>query len=126
MSVPSYGSSLTDPAGSGALVAAVAWLQGTLLGTVATTVAVVAIASVGFGMLTGRMDLRRGITVITGCFILFGATSIVAGLQATMLGTGSSEITYPPPIVQVPAPRAAFGSPSARYDPYAGASVPSE
>ena len=36
-----------DP-GSNALTAALAWLQGTLLGTVATTVAIVAVAAVGF------------------------------------------------------------------------------
>lgn len=75
--------SITDPAGSGALVGAVSWLQGTLLGTVATVVAVIAVASVGFMMLTGRLNWRYGITVIIGCFILFGAGSIVAGIQQT-------------------------------------------
>lgn len=73
----------SDPAGSGAIVGAVSWLQGTLLGTVATVVAVIAVASVGFLMLTGRMNWRYGATVILGCFILFGATSIVAGIQST-------------------------------------------
>ncbi len=75
--------SLADPAGSGVLVAAVNWLQGTLLGTVATVVAVIAVASVGFLMLTGRINWRYGATVILGCFILFGAASIVAGIQST-------------------------------------------
>jgi type IV secretion system protein VirB2 len=74
---------LADPAGSGALVNAVRWLQGTLLGTVATVVAVIAVASVGFLMLTGRINWRYGATVIIGCFILFGAASIVAGIQST-------------------------------------------
>jgi type IV secretion system protein VirB2 len=71
-----------DPAGSGAVVGAMRWLQGTLLGTVATTLAVIAIAFVGMMMLTGRMNWRHGATVIVGCFILFGATSIVAGIQS--------------------------------------------
>lgn len=75
--------SLADPAGSGVVVSAVRWLQGTLLGTVATVVAVIAVASVGFLMLTGRMNWRYGATVILGCFILFGAASIVAGIQST-------------------------------------------
>ena len=70
-----------DPAGSGPIVAAVSWLQGTLLGNVATAVAVMAVAAVGFGMLTGRMNWRFGATVIIGLFILFGAASIVAGIQ---------------------------------------------
>jgi len=73
--------SYSDPAGSGVVVSAVNWLQGTLLGTVATVAAVIAVASVGFLMLTGRINWRHGATVILGCFILFGAASIVAGIQ---------------------------------------------
>ena len=75
--------SLADPQGSGVIVAAVRWLEGTLLGTIATVVAVIAVASVGFLMLTGRINWRYGATVILGCFILFGAASIVAGIQST-------------------------------------------
>ncbi len=72
----------SDPRGSGPILAAVNWVQGTLLGNVATAVAVIAVAIVGFMMLTGRMNWRHGITVILGCFILFGAAAIVAGIQA--------------------------------------------
>ncbi|TXC68323.1 type VI secretion protein [Sphingorhabdus soli] len=72
-----------DPEGSGVLVGAVRWVQGTLLGTFATVVAVIAVAVVGFMMLTGRINWRYGATVILGCFILFGAASIVAGIQST-------------------------------------------
>jgi type IV secretion system protein VirB2 len=72
-----------DPAGSGPIVNALHWIQGTLLGTVATVVAVIAVATVGLLMLTGRMNWRYGATVILGCFILFGAASIVAGIQST-------------------------------------------
>lgn len=75
----SYG----DPAGSGPVVGALHWLQSTLLGTVATVAAVIAVAAVGFMMLTGRINWRYGATVILGCFILFGAASIVAGIQAS-------------------------------------------
>jgi len=75
-----------DPQGSGPVVAALGWLQGTLMGTVATTVAVMAVAAVGFMMLTGRMNWRFGATVIIGVFILFGATSIVAGIQSAAGG----------------------------------------
>jgi type IV secretion system protein VirB2 len=71
-----------DPQGSSPIVAALAWLQGTLLGNVATAVAVIAVAMVGFMMLTGRMNWRFGATVIIGCFILFGAGTIVAGIQS--------------------------------------------
>lgn len=75
-----------DPEGSGVIVGAVNWLQGTLLGTVATVAAVIAIAAVGFMMLTGRINWRHGAVVVLGCFILFGAASIVAGIRAAASG----------------------------------------
>lgn len=75
-----------DPAGSGPIVGAFHWLQSTLLGTVATVAAVVAVASVGFLMLTGRINWRYGGTVILGCFVLFGAASIVGGIQSAASG----------------------------------------
>jgi len=78
----------TNPQGSGPILAAVGWIQGTMLGNVATAVAVVAVAIVGFMMLTGRMNWRHGITVIIGCFVLFGAASIVAGIQAAARAAG--------------------------------------
>jgi type IV secretory pathway VirB2 component (pilin) len=121
MIAASYSYSLTDPPGSSVLVAAVWWLEGTLLGTVATTVAVVAIASIGLMMLTGRMNLRHGVTVVIGCFILFGARSIVAGLRADG-GAGADAYAYqpapapPPPPIPLPPP--------ANPDPYAGAAMP--
>lgn len=71
-----------EPAGAGPIVSALTWVRDTLLGQVATTVAVIAVAMVGFMMLTGRMNWRFGATVILGCFILFGAASIVAGIQS--------------------------------------------
>jgi type IV secretion system protein VirB2 len=79
---PASAQGYQDPAGSGVLVSALGWLQGTLLGTVATIAAVIAIASVGFMMLTGRINWRHGAIVILGCFVLFGAASIVAGIQS--------------------------------------------
>ena len=62
------------------------WLQGTLLGTVATVAAVIAVAAVGFMMLTGRLQWRHGATVILGCFIVFGAGAIVAGIRQAATG----------------------------------------
>lgn len=71
-----------DPAGSGPIAGAVDWLQGTLLGNVATAVAVIAVAAVGFMMLTGRVNWKYGATVVMGLFILFGAASIVGGIRS--------------------------------------------
>jgi len=117
--------SLADsPAGSSALVAAVSWLQDALLGTVATSVAVLAVAAIGFGMLTGRINIRHGITVVFGCFILFGASAIVSGLRYAANGGGGYDA--PPPIVAPapPPPRPRPTMTPVPYDPYAGASVP--
>lgn len=71
-----------DPAGSNPILSAVMWLQGTLLGNVATALAVIAVGATGLMMLTGRIDWRRGATVILGCFIIFGAAAIVAGIRS--------------------------------------------
>lgn len=119
--------SLADsPAGSSVLVAAISWLQDLLLGTVATSIAVIAIAAIGFGMLTGRVNIRHGATVVLGCFILFGASTIVNGLRYAASGVGGD--TAPPVVVVAPPPPPPphvqpSGVP-APYDPYAGASVP--
>ena len=71
-----------DPAGSGPILGAVSWLQGTLLGNVATAVAVIAVAAIGFMMLSGRINWRYGATVVVGLFVLFGAGSIVGGIRS--------------------------------------------
>lgn len=133
-SVYAYPSSaLADPGGSGAVVAAVVWLQNTLLGTVATTVAVICVATVGLMMLSGRLDLRRGASVVVGCFILFGASSIAGGIQSVATGgyapAEPSFAVQPwnPPQPPPPPPAAAPQLPPDPYglaDPYAGASVP--
>jgi hypothetical protein len=112
-------------------VAAVQWLQGTLLGTVATSVAVICVAAVGLMMLSGRIDMRRAATVIVGCFIVFGAPTIAAGIQAAagLGGTGPADAQWVPqpsppaelPVVASPPPPPARPSDP---DPYAGAAVP--
>ena len=104
-------------------MAAVLWLQNTMLGTVATTIAVLAVASVGLMMLTGRLHIRRGLTVLVGCFILLGSPVIAAGIRSFLAGGDVAAISYarpppPPPEVALPAP------PPANADPYAGASLP--
>ena len=86
--VPSAAFAQANPQGSGPIVSALSWLQGTLLGNVATSVAVIAVAMVGFMMLTGRLNWRVGATVIIGCFILFGSAAIVSGIQSTAAVSG--------------------------------------
>ena len=86
--MPSAAFAQANPQGSGPIVSALSWLQGTLLGNVATSVAVIAVAMVGFMMLTGRLNWRLGATVIIGCFILFGSAAIVSGIQSTAAVSG--------------------------------------
>ena len=79
---PAHAQVQGDPAGSSPILAALNWVQNTLLGNVATSAAVIAVAAVGFLMLTGRIEWKRGLTVIVGAFIIFGAVTIVAGIRS--------------------------------------------
>lgn len=116
-----------QPNGMDALVGAVTWIEAALLGTVATTIAVLAIAAVGFSMLTGRMAIRRGVTVILGCFIMFGAASIANGLRG--MADGAPELPPEPALSetvqasQLESELIASSPPPVPLDPYAGASV---
>jgi type IV secretory pathway VirB2 component (pilin) len=83
---PAHAQVQSDPAGSSPLLAALNWIQGTLLGNVATSAAVIAVAVVGFLMLTGRIEWKRGLVVVVGAFIIFGAVSIVAGIRSLAQG----------------------------------------
>ena len=119
-----------------------------MLGTAATSVAVVSVAAVGLMMLSGRIDVRRAATVIVGCFVIFGAASIASGIQSAAGGgpasyaapaipsaawseppiapsvepwlpaQGAPLQASPPPPAQVPPPGPYNG------DPFAGAAVP--
>lgn len=115
--------SLADPAGSSSLIAAAGWVQGTLLGSVAVAVATVAVAGAGFMMLAGRIDIRRGIAIVIGVFLLLGSPVIASALFGLAVGTTASEPSFvespapPPPPLPPPPP--------VNADPYAGASVPS-
>ena len=119
-----YGS-LADPTGSSTLVAAVRWIEAAALGTIATSVALIAVAAIGLMMLTGRVPVRRGATVLLGCFVLFGAPVIAAGIYDVARGSDNSALLQVEPTTAVPpsvplAPQ----TPSSTYDPYAGAAVP--
>jgi type IV secretory pathway VirB2 component (pilin) len=118
--------SLADPPGASVLVAALWWLQGTLLGTLATTIAVIAIASLGLMMLAGRVNIRHGLTLVVGSFILFGASAIVAGIRSSLAGADLAAAPHAPPPAPAAPPLAppAPPPPPANRDPYAGASVP--
>lgn len=113
---------LTEPSGTQAITDAASWLQGTMLGSVATIIAVLAVAAVGAGLFTGRLNARRGLTVVMGCFVLFGSAAIANALMALIDGAPSEAILIAAEPAPSPLPALPKSEPSP-YDPYAGASV---
>lgn len=114
--IPSSELFLCDPAASSSLVGAVIWIEGVVLGTSATVIAVICVAVTGILMLNGRINVRRGMAVILGCFILFGSPAIVRGLlEMILMGTHETVSETDVPLTAI--------KHSDNYDPYAGASV---
>jgi type IV secretory pathway VirB2 component (pilin) len=118
---------LSDPLAESPFLSASKWIEGTLLGSLATSVAVIAVATLGFMLLTGRASIRHGVTVIVGCFLLFGSAAIANGIRLALGGAGERAVpaetssgASPLEVVSAPAPP----PPQAPYDPYAGAAVP--
>lgn len=120
--------SLFDAPAASVLLANAKWFEGTLLGTLATVIAVIAVAAVGVAMFEGRVELKRGLSVVAGCFVLFGAPVISAGLMSLTAGGRVITVTSAPfpanpaippqPLPQTPQQPA--------FDPYAGAAVPNK
>ena len=108
------------PTASGAFAAA-QWTEQLLVGPLGTSLAVIAVAWFGFGLLAGRFSLRRGGLLVLGCFVLFGAPSIARGLIG-LVYSGGQTAALPPQKIAVPPPPVAVSPPP--FDPYAGASVP--
>lgn len=110
--------------GGPALVTAARWIEGVMFGPAASIIAMIAVAGLGFLLLAGRVDLRRGATVVLGCFILFGAPVIAGRLyELATFGSDAAAPDAPLPSVSAPAPLPPGTKPPV-YDPYAGASVP--
>ena len=78
LAMPSMALAQNTNQGGDPVTSALLWMQSILLGPIATAIAVMAVAGVGFMMLTGRMNWRYGATVIIGVFIIFGAPRLVA------------------------------------------------
>jgi len=111
--------------GDGALLGAAHWIEGMMVGPVATSLAVLAIAGTGLMMLNGRIPVRRGLTVALGCFVLFGAPTIARGLfasAASVAEPGSAGGPTAEAISAIPFPKSEPDKPQVS-DPYAGASV---
>jgi len=107
------------PGSESALAAAIAWINSLLLGSLATGLCVLAVSLVGLLMLMGQAPIRHGMRVILGCFVLFGAPVIAAGLAGAWQSVSPAA---PEPIVFIPE-KTREPLPPADYDPYAGASL---
>ncbi|MEP0189671.1 MAG: TrbC/VirB2 family protein [Erythrobacter sp.] len=81
LSLPSAALAQGVPQSNDPVTAALTWMQSILLGPIATSLAIIAVAGVGFLMLTGRMNWRYGGTVVIGIFIIFGAPRLVASIS---------------------------------------------
>lgn len=102
---------------SSTVSAAVDWVRDLLVGSTATTVAVLAIAGVGLLMFNGRLPARRAARVVLGCFILFSAAAIANGIIGSLAPP-------PPPPPQELRPQYTPATPRpSSTDPYGGASV---
>lgn len=107
---------------SPAIPLAAGWIESVLLGNLATSMAVLAVAGLGLMALQARLHLGLGLRVLIGCVVLFGAGSIVGALMSF----GRADVRLPAiEARQYAVPEAALArAPRADPDPYAGAFVP--
>lgn len=111
---------------SNAISGALQWIESALAGNLASAVAIIAIACFGMMLMSGRISKRRGVQLVFGCFIVFGAGPIAQGIVHTILGVdhgGRLEPAKMPPAILQSAPTSAT-LPADTYDPYAGAALP--
>jgi type IV secretory pathway VirB2 component (pilin) len=114
--------SVTHPQG-GYIFAAVNWIQTTLLGSAATSIAIIAVAALGLSMVWGRFDIRAAGRVAVGAFFVFGAPLLALQLSAILRGSAVAE----PEMIIAPSPSGAppiIPKDAPVQDPYAGAAVP--
>jgi type IV secretory pathway VirB2 component (pilin) len=105
--------------GGESVAAAAMWLEMLLTGRLATIVAVIAVALLGYGMMAGRLSARRAAEVVLGCFIVFGAPVIARGLLAAVAAPPAG--LAPPaaiPAPMMPSPAGGGQTNVNPFDPY--------
>lgn len=109
---------LYAPEAGSVLVDALHWIEGVMLGPIAVALAVAGVAIVGLLLLQGRVPWQRGLAVIVGCFIVFGARPVLQAAGNKALPSdfvAGQEGRLAPSAAQTMSPQA--------FDPYAGASL---
>jgi type IV secretory pathway VirB2 component (pilin) len=117
--------SLFEPSHTQAFGVVADWLPEVLSGSLATALGIVAIGLVGLSLFQGRLRLKHAALVVMGIFLLMGAPVIGAGIvgnshQASLALMPTT--VAPPPAV----PSNNLAPPANPFDPYAGASVPTQ
>ena len=109
-----------------AIPGAASFVAGTLTGSLAAAIAIIAVGWFGLMVMSGRLSRRRGIQLILGCFIVFGAPLIAGGIIGSLEGGEASPELVPPPAAPPLKMPAAVQRPASSnpYDPYAGAALP--
>lgn len=93
-----------------ALLTAVSWISGVLTGPLATAIGILSVALVGFAMLAGRVDWQRGVRVVIGLFLVFGAPAIAVELRTLARGYGPDFRSMPAIAPVAPTPPASPAS----------------
>lgn len=112
--------SLFDASQGAVFGSAADWISATLLGSVAISLCVIAVACIGLLLMTGRLAIRHAVRVVLGCFVLLGAPVIAIGLRGAADEISSSTSAREPVVMPTPAPPPL---PQSTFDPYAGASL---
>ena len=115
--------SLLDVPSEPVLASASGWVTGLMSGSLAIALCVLAIAFVGFLLMSGRFAVRDALRVVLGCFVLLGAPAIALGLRAVATDTAQQGEPVMPAIIEAPPPPPL---PQSTFDPYAGFSLPSD
>lgn len=110
---------MTVPHSDTDIVASVSWFQNLVLGQMGTSLAIVAVASMGMGMLGGHLSTRPAARVLAGIFLLFGAPVLASGVLGSVRFA-----QLPGPLGPPTLPGTIPSASSQQYDPYAGAAVP--
>lgn len=65
---------------------------GIMTGPIATGVAIIAVASIGYMWLSGRLEMQRALVIVAGMIIIFGSANIVNALRGSTEFTGVGTI----------------------------------
>lgn len=104
---------------AGAIADAALWVDGVMTGSLALGLATLGVAGIGFAMLSGRFQIRRGIAVIVGCFLILGAPAMARGI----MGMTGPSVAVPVAAIEPPPRPVEAKKVRTVDDPYAGASL---